>query len=131
MLQGKKVLVTGGAGFIGSHIVERLVHEGARVTVLDNFRTGLRENLQAVKDDIKLIKGSILEPGDVARAVKGQDLISHQAAQLEITRAIDDPVEDLVTNTVGTLNVLKAAVEYGLPKVVMASSAGRYGAAVV
>ncbi|HSX35105.1 MAG TPA: SDR family NAD(P)-dependent oxidoreductase [Candidatus Saccharimonadales bacterium] len=130
MFEGKKVLVTGGAGFIGSHIVERLLKEGATVTVLDNFRTGLRENLDKVKNDITLIEGSILEPADVAKAAKGQDLISHQAAQLEITRAIDDPVEDLITNTAGTLNVMKAAVEAGIPKVVMASSAGVYGQAV-
>lgn len=130
MLKGKKVLVTGGAGFIGSQIVERLLQEGATVTVLDNFRTGLRENLENVKDQIRLVEGSILEAGDLKKVVKGQDLISHQAAQLEITRAIDDPVEDLITNTVGTLNVLKAAVEYKVPKVVMASSAGVYGQAV-
>lgn len=130
MFEGKKVLVTGGAGFIGSHIVERLLKEGATVTVLDNFRTGLRENLEKVKNDITLIEGSILEPKDLAKAAKGQDLISHQAAQLEITRAIDDPVEDLITNTAGTLNVMKAAVEAGIPKVVMASSAGVYGQAV-
>lgn len=130
MLSGKNVLVTGGAGFIGSHLVERLLHEGASVTVLDNFRTGLRENLEQVKDDIKLVEGSILEPSDLAKVVAGQDLISHQAAQLEITRAIDDPVEDLITNTVGTLNVLKAAADHGVPKVVMASSAGVYGQAV-
>lgn len=129
-LNGKKILVTGGAGFIGSQIVERLLTEGAEVTVLDNFRTGLRENLAAVRESIELVEGSILEPADLARVCAGKDLISHQAAQLEITRAIDDPVEDLVTNTVGTLNVLKAAVDAGIPKVVMASSAGVYGQAV-
>lgn len=130
MVKGKKVLVTGGAGFIGSHIVERLLHEGASVTVLDNFRTGLRENLEAVRGDIELVEGSILEPSDLDRVMKGQDLVSHQAAQLEITRAIDDPVEDLITNTAGTLNVMKAAVKHDVPKIVMASSAGVYGQAV-
>lgn len=129
-LKNKKVLVTGGAGFIGSHIVEQLLREGAKVTILDNFRTGLRENLEAVKNDIELVEGSILEPKDLEKVVKGQDLISHQAAQLEITRAIDDPVEDLITNTVGTLNVMKAAANAGIPKVVMASSAGVYGQAI-
>jgi UDP-glucose 4-epimerase len=127
---GTKVLVTGGAGFIVSHLVDAMVRQGMKVTVLDNFRTGLRENLTDVAADITLVEGSILEPGDVAKAMKGQDLVSHQAAQLEITRAIDDPVEDLITNTVGTLNILKAAVRLGIPKVVMASSAGVYGQAV-
>lgn len=130
MVKGKKILVTGGAGFIGSHIVDRLLAEGAVVTVLDNFRTGLRQNLEKVRDSINLIEGSILELDDLKKAIKGQDLISHQAAQLEITRAIDDPVEDLVTNTVGTLNVLKVANELGIKKIVMASSAGVYGQAV-
>ncbi len=129
-LKNKKILVTGGAGFIGSLTVEHLLKAGATITVLDNFRTGLEENLAGVKNDIKLVKGSILEPADVAKTVKGQDLICHLAAQLEITRAIDDPVEDLITNTVGTLNVFKAAVDHGVPKVVMASSAGVYGQAV-
>jgi len=130
LLKGKKILVTGGAGFIGSHTVERLLQEGATVTVLDNFRTGLEENLTDVKSSIKFVKGSILEPADLNKTVKGQDLICHLAAQLEITRAIDDPVEDLITNTVGTLNVFKAAIEFAVPKVVMASSAGVYGQAV-
>jgi UDP-glucose 4-epimerase len=129
-MRGTKVLVTGGAGFIGSHLVDAMVRHGMVVTVLDNFRTGLRENLVEVASDINLIEGSILEPDDVSKVMKGQDLVSHQAAQLEITRAIDDPVEDLITNTVGTLNILKAAVQFGVPKVVMASSAGVYGQAV-
>lgn len=129
-MQGKKILVTGGAGFIGSQIVERLLKEGAKVTVLDNFRTGLRENLENVINSIELVEGSITDMGDLDKVVKGQDLISHQAAQLEITRALDDPVEDLVTNTVGTLNVFKAAVKHSVPKVVMASSAGVYGQAI-
>jgi len=109
LLKGKKILVTGGAGFIGSHTVERLLQEGATVTVLDNFRTGLEENLTDVKSSIKFVKGSILEPADLNKTVKG---------------------EDLITNTVGTLNVFKAAIEFAVPKVVMASSAGVYGQAV-
>jgi UDP-glucose 4-epimerase len=129
-MQGTRILVTGGAGFIGSHLVEAMVRQGMVVTVLDNFRTGLRENLVDILDDIELVEGSILDNEVVARVMNGQDLVSHQAAQLEITRAIDDPVEDLITNTVGTLNVLKAAVQFGVPKVVMASSAGVYGQAV-
>ena len=129
-LRGLKVLVTGGAGFIGSHLVDALVREGAVVTVLDNFRTGLRENLSDVASDIRLVEGSILDADQVATVMRGQDLVSHQAAQLEITRAIEDPIEDLITNTAGTLTVLTAAVRFGVPKVVMASSAGVYGQAV-
>jgi UDP-glucose 4-epimerase len=130
MLGGKKVLVTGGAGFIGSHSVDRLLAKGATVTVLDNFRTGLRANLEPVKHEVNVIEGSILDAGDLAKAAQGQDLILHLAAQLEIMRAIDDPVEDLVSNTVGTLNVFRAAVEMKVPKIVFASSAAVYGQAV-
>jgi UDP-glucose 4-epimerase len=125
----RKILVTGGAGFIGSFIVEALVRDGWRVTVLDNFRSGFRENLQAVKNDIDLVEGSILDWDTLLRVTRGQDAISHQAAQLEITRAIDDPVEDLRTNTEGTLNVFRAALEAGVEQVVFASSAGVYGQA--
>jgi UDP-glucose 4-epimerase len=129
-LSGRRILVTGGAGFIGSFIVEALVAEGCRVTVYDNFRTGYRENLASVSDEIVVIEHTILDYDRLLEACRGQDAICHQAAQLEITRAIDDPIEDLQTNTAGTLNVFKAAVEAGIEWVVFASSAGVYGQAV-
>jgi UDP-glucose 4-epimerase len=129
-VSAKKILVTGGAGFIGSFVVEALVRDGWQVTVLDNFRSGLRENLAAVEDDIELVEGSILDHSLLLRLTSGKDAISHQAAQLEITRAIEDPIEDLQTNTEGTLNVFRAAVEAGVGQVVFASSAGVYGQAV-
>jgi UDP-glucose 4-epimerase len=126
----RKILVTGGAGFIGSFVAEALIRDGWRVTVLDNFRSGFRENLAAVESDIELVEGSILDYDTLLRLTRGQDAISHQAAQLEITRAIDDPIEDLRTNTEGTLHVFRAAVEAGVGQVVFASSAGVYGQAV-
>jgi UDP-glucose 4-epimerase len=129
-LSARRILVTGGSGFIGSFIVEALVRDGWQVTVLDNFRSGFRENLNAVSGDIELVEGSILDYDTLLRVTRGQDAISHQAAQLEITRAIDDPVEDLRTNTEGTLNVFRAALDSGVGQVVFASSAGVYGQAV-
>jgi len=127
---GKRVLVTGGAGFIGSHIVEDLVQQGARVVVYDNFSSGSPENLAAVRDDIEVIEGDILDYERLAMATRGAEIVSHQAAQLEITRAVADPVEDLTTNTIGTLHVLNACVAHGVPRVILASSAGAYGQAV-
>jgi UDP-glucose 4-epimerase len=128
-LTGLKVLVTGGAGFIGSHIVESLVRGGARVRVFDNFSSGVRENLTPVNGDVEVIEGDILDLDGLARAVEGMTHVSHQAAQLEITHCLDDPIDDLRTNTIGTLNVLLAARKAGVRKVVQASSACVYGQA--
>jgi UDP-glucose 4-epimerase len=124
-----RVLVTGGAGFIGSHIVDDLVREGYRVRVYDNFSSGLEENLRAVKNDVEVVRGDILDEEALAEAMRGIDVVSHQAAQLEITLCVDDPVADLRCNTVGTLNVLKAAVKQGVQKIINASSACVYGQA--
>jgi len=128
-IKGTRILVTGGAGFIGSHIVDSLVRQGAQVTIYDNFSSGLMENLQGVRKDVKIIRGDILDRAKLSRAIKGAELVSHQAAQLEITRCIDDPVEDLQMNTVGTLNVLHACVAHGVRKLISASSACVYGQA--
>jgi UDP-glucose 4-epimerase len=130
-LSGSTVLVTGGAGFIGSHIVEDLVQAGARVRVLDDLSSGRREHLEAVRHDVELVEGTILDPDVVVAAARGADAICHQAAQLEIIRCIEDPVDDLRSNTEGTLNVLEAAKRCDVPKVVYASSACVYGQAEV
>jgi len=129
-VSGKRVLVTGGAGFIGSHLVEGLVKQGASVVIYDNFSSGLRENLKAVQGEVEIVEGNILDYRHLAPVFRGIDVVSHQAAQLEITRAVEDPIEDLTTNTIGTLNVLNACVEHGVPRVILASSAGCYGQAV-
>jgi UDP-glucose 4-epimerase len=126
---GKKILVTGGAGFIGSHIVDSLVSQGAEVTIYDNFSSGLDENLATVRDQIQIIDGDILDYERLAPAFRGMDIVSHQAAQLEITRAVEDPIEDLTTNTIGTLNVLNACIAHNVPRLMIASSAGAYGQA--
>ena len=128
-LGGKKILVTGGAGFVGSHIVESLVAQGARVIVFDNISSGKIENLKAVEDDVEVIRGNILDYKSLLEAYRGVDIISHQAAQLEIFNGIDNPSEDLKINTIGTLNVLNAARESKVEKVVNASSACVYGQA--
>jgi UDP-glucose 4-epimerase len=128
-LDGLKALVTGGAGFIGSHIVDDLVASGAKVRVLDNFSSGYMENLEHLEGEIEVIREDVLDFEALLKAAKGVDVISHQAAQLEIIRCIETPVEDLRSNAEGTLNVLEVAKQLGIPKVVYASSACVYGQA--
>jgi UDP-glucose 4-epimerase len=129
-LGGARILITGGAGFVGSHFVRDLLSAGASVTVYDNFSTGSEENLEGVDGDLKIVRGDILDYDSLLDVARNHDAISHQAAQLEITRCIDNPVFDLTTNTIGSLNVFKAAAALGIVKVVEASSAGVYGQAV-
>jgi UDP-glucose 4-epimerase len=129
-LREARIFMTGGAGFVGSHLVRDLLDAGASVTVYDNLSSGLEENLDGVDGDVRLVRGDILDYGALREAMDGHDAVSHQAAQLEITRSIGDPVYDLTTNTIGTLNVLKAVTEIGITRVVEASSAGVYGQAV-
>jgi UDP-glucose 4-epimerase len=122
-----KIVVTGGAGFIGSHIVEDLVIAGHEVKVFDNFSSGTKENLKAVINDVEIIEGDIMDEAALQKAFKNSDIISHHAAQLEIFRSTDEPVFDLEINTIGTLNVLKVAKKNGVKKVINASSACIYG----
>ena len=126
-LANKKIFLTGGAGFIGSHIAESLVAQGAQVTVYDNFSSGLMENLQAVETKVRLIRGDICDYKKLEESMRGHELVSHQAAQLEILKCVDDPVWDLQVNTGGTINVLRAAKNTGIRKAVIASSACVYG----
>lgn len=126
-LDGKTVVVTGGAGFIGSHIVDQLIRLGARVHVFDNMSSGYQENL--LHPQVEFTSGDVLDRAGLVEAVTGADLICHQAAQLEITKALDDPVGDLRVNTEGTLNVLEAARQLQIERVVFASSACVYGQA--
>jgi UDP-glucose 4-epimerase len=124
-----RVFVTGGAGFIGSSIVDDLLGRGAQVTVYDNLSSGHLGNLQPVMDRISFIQGDILDSETLSKVMQGHDFVSHQAAQLEILKCLDDPAQDLATNTIGTLNVVRAAIENKVSKVVAASSACVYGQA--
>ena len=106
-----KILITGGAGFIGSHITQSLIEDGHEVIVYDNFSTGLMENLDQIKNErLEIINADILDFDSLNNAMDKVDIVSHHAAQLEIFVGIDEPEKDLSINTVGTLNVLKAAV---------------------
>ena len=122
------VLVTGGGGFIGSNLAERLVREGYEVRVLDNFATGHRGNLADFADDVELIEGDIQSYERVHTAVRGCEYVFHQAALPSVPRSIQDPLTSNAVNVIGTLNVLLAARDEGVRRVVFASSSSVYGA---
>src|SRR3954451_20536582 len=122
------VLVTGGGGFIGSPLVHRLLREGHGARVLDNFATGRRENLVGVLDDIELVEGDIQSYERVHTAVRGVDVVLHQAALPSVPRSVQDPLTSNASNVIGTLNVLLAARDSGVSRVVYASSSSVYGA---
>lgn len=123
-----KILITGGAGFIGSHIVDALLKKDYEVVVYDNFSSGTMENLSHINSDkLSIIKDDILNYKKLEEAMKGCDYVSHHAAQLEIFLAYDEPEKDLEVNTIGTLNVLKAAKKNNVKKVINISSACVYG----
>ena len=123
-----RYLVTGGAGFIGSHLVEELLKRGEQVRVLDNFSTGKRENLEPFLDSIQLIEGDLRSQHAVREAVSGVEYIFHQGALPSVPRSIQDPITSDEVNVGGTLNVLDAAREEGAKRVVFASSSSVYGA---
>jgi nucleoside-diphosphate-sugar epimerase len=120
-------LVTGGAGFIGSHLVENLLLGGARVRVLDDFSTGLRENLAPFEDRIDLVEGDITNPEACRSASVGVNYVFHQAALPSVPRSLEDPARSHDVNATGTLNVLLAARDAGAKRVVYASSSSAYG----
>ena len=124
-----RVLVTGGAGFIGSHISNRLLSEGHEVRVIDNLATGRRSNLAAIESEIELVEGDIRDLEQITAAAAGCDAIVHLAAVPSVPRSIADPVRSHEANATGTLNVLLAAREAAVARVVFASSSSIYGAA--
>ncbi len=122
-----KAVVTGGAGFIGSHITDRLLKEGYDVTVLDNFSTGDEANVRHVIDGIELVEGDIRDVATVNRVVAGADVVFHEAALGSVARSVEDPVTSNDVNANGTLNMLVAARDAGVRRFVYASSSSVYG----
>lgn len=130
----RKILVTGGAGFIGSHLVEGLLEIGDEVRVLDNFSSGKRENLLDLGNgrwmpnrDFELIEGDIRDLETVRRATSGTDAVLHQAALGSVTRSVEDPMTTQAVNADGTLTVFLAARDNNVSRVVYASSSSIYG----
>lgn len=120
--------MTGGAGFIGSHLVRFFLERGERVRVLDNFSTGKRENLSEVEGRIELVQGSLSSPKDIEAAVEGVDFVLHQAAIPSVPRSVEFPLESHESNATGTLRLLRLAAEAGVRRLVYASSSSVYGA---
>ncbi len=120
-------LVTGGTGFIGSNIVEALINQGESVRVLDNCATGKLSNLEGIINQIEFIQGDIRDLSVVREAVKDMDYVLHQAALPSVARSVDDPIATNEVNVTGTLNVLVAAKDEKVKRVVYASSSSVYG----
>jgi UDP-glucose 4-epimerase len=123
----KLALVTGGAGFIGSHLVEGLLARGVQVRVLDSFATGKRENLAAVTDKIELLEGDVRNLTTVRSAMRKVDVVFHEAALPSVERSVKNPLESNEVNITGTLNVLLAARDANVQRVVFAASSAAYG----
>lgn len=122
-----KVLVTGGAGFIGGHLVDALLAQGADVRVIDNFSTGRRENLAHNLSRIELVEGDIVDPEACDRAMHGREVVFHEAAIPSVARSVRDPIASNRANVGGTAQVLDSARRAGVRKLVYAASSSAYG----
>jgi UDP-glucose 4-epimerase len=122
-----KVLVTGGGGFIGSNVVRALLARGDEVRVLDNFSTGSRANLAGLEEQVELVEGDLRSYERVHTAVRGVEVVLHQGALPSVPRSVQDPLTTTAVNVEGTLNVLLAARDEGIRRIVNASSSSVYG----
>lgn len=123
----KSYLVTGGAGFIGSHLVRRLVAEGARVRVVDDLTTGKEERLKNVRSAIEFLRADLADPAVSDRAVEGMDYVLHQAAIPSVQRSLDDPLGTNRANVSATLNLLESSRRHGIRRFIYAASSSAYG----
>lgn len=123
----KRALVTGGAGFIGSHLADALLAEECEVAVLDNLSTGHLSNLDHARDRITFYKGDIQDPEILSKAVKDTDVVFHQAAMVSVPQTVENPIDSAMINDIGTLLVLEAARKNNVKRVVLASSSAVYG----
>src|SRR3990167_9501894 len=121
-----KVLVTGGAGFIGSNLVKTLLANGEEVSIIDNFSSGFKNNLPPMSD-VNFVQGDIRDSASVEKAVQGVNVIYILAASVGSKRSIEDPFADADINVMGTLNILEAARKYHVRKIIISSSAGIFG----
>ena len=123
----KKCLVTGGAGFIGSNLTERLLGDGVQVRVLDNLTTGFMENLEPFLGDIEFKQGDVRDLDTLQDVMDGVEVVFHQAAMVSVPKSVEDPIEAAMVNDIGTLHVFEAARRTGARRVVFASSCAVYG----
>lgn len=122
-----KVLVTGGAGFIGSNLADELIRQGARVSIIDNFTTGFRENLEEITGDFDFIEGDINDDAAVIKAIEGAEVVFHEAALPSVPRSVENPEETHRVCVNGTLNLLIKAKDAGVKRFIYAASSSAYG----
>ena len=122
-----KVLITGGAGFIGSNLADELIRQGARVSIIDNFTTGFRENLEEIVGDFDFIEGDINDDDAVKKAIEGAEVVFHQAALPSVPRSVENPEETHRVCVNGTLNLLIKARDAGVRRFIYAASSSAYG----
>ncbi len=122
-----KILVTGGAGFIGSNLAEELIKQGARVSILDNLTTGFTENLEEVKGDFEFIKGDLNDDGKLKKSLEDVEIVFHQAALPSVPRSVENPLETHQACVNGTFNLLLKAKQQGIRRVIYAASSSAYG----
>ncbi|MGA2497404.1 MAG: NAD-dependent epimerase/dehydratase family protein [Tepidisphaeraceae bacterium] len=126
-LSGVQVLVTGGAGFIGHHLVTALANRGARVRVFDDLSSGRAARLESLSGRIELVVGSVADPVALAQAVRNVEIVFHEAALVSVPQSIGRPLDYQLVNSTGTLNVLESARRAGVRRVVYAASSSAYG----
>ena len=122
-----KVLVTGGAGFIGSNLADELIRQGAKVTIIDNLITGYRENLEEITGDFEFVEGDLNDDAVLRKAIAGTEIVFHQAALPSVPRSVDNPQETHQACVNGTFNLLVKAREAGVRRVIYAGSSSAYG----
>lgn len=122
-----KVLVTGGAGFIGSNLAEELIRQGARVSIIDDLSTGFRENLEDIKGDFDFIEGDINDDDALSKAIEGTEIVFHEAALPSVPRSVEDPAETHRVCIDGTFNLLNKAKAVGVKRFIYAASSSAYG----
>ncbi|MEP7038879.1 MAG: SDR family oxidoreductase, partial [Acidobacteriota bacterium] len=122
-----KCLVTGGAGFIGSNLADELIKQGAKVTIIDNFVTGFRENLEEIKGDFDFVEGDLNDDKMLIKSLEGVEVVFHQAALPSVPRSVENPLETHQACVNGTFNLLLKAKENSVRRVVYAASSSAYG----
>ncbi len=122
-----KVLVTGGAGFIGSNLAEELIRQGARVSIIDDLSTGFRENLEEIEGDFDFVQGDINDDAALSKAIEGAEIVFHQAALPSVPRSVEDPAETHRVCVDGTFNLLVKSRNTGVKRFVYAASSSAYG----